>query len=203
MSKKGCGGSLQPADPPLSLKPVPAQWSLLCHACFCFPIPAMLTLLFSPALPCGRWSHVCAVEWEQGKLHHVLHGVARNKKVTKEFYNTEEEEEEGTEESERQRCSHSALILTSYITCSMYQLHITQCVHWTWAESLHTCFSAQCLLWIQDIFSLVGWFISSWKHKAMTVITLKHLKQLYLLADLQLFDFSFMLYWLHTDLGDS
>lgn len=38
----------------------------------------------------------------------------------------------------------------------------------------------------------------------MTVITLKHLKQLYLaLADLQLFDFSFMLYWLHTELGDS
>lgn len=38
----------------------------------------------------------------------------------------------------------------------------------------------------------------------MTVITLKHLKLLYLaLADLQLFDFSFMLYWLHTDLRDS
>lgn len=38
----------------------------------------------------------------------------------------------------------------------------------------------------------------------MTVITLKHLKQFYLaLADLQLFDFSFMLYWLHTELGDS
>lgn len=36
----------------------------------------------------------------------------------------------------------------------------------------------------------------------MTVITLKHLKQLYLaLADLQLFEF--MLYWLHTELGDS
>lgn len=112
---------------------------------------------------------------------------------------------EGTEERERQRCSRSALVLTSYITCSMYQLHITtQCVHWTWAESLHTCFSAQCLLWIQDIFSLVADL--AWAeniHKAMTVITLKHLKQLYLLADLQLFDFSFMLYWLHTDLGDS
>lgn len=157
---KACASTVQPSLPCL---------------CFCFPIPAIvLTLLFSLALPCGRWNHVCAAEWKQGKLHHVLHGMAWNKKLTKEFYNTEEEEEvemrrEGTEERERQRCSHftrhSGLILTSYITCSMYQLHITtQCVHWTWAESLHTCFSAQCLLWIQDIFSLVAWFSSSWKH---------------------------------------